>query len=197
MSSGESTTAAIRAARAGDREALDSMVERFTPWLLAQARVRLRGRLSPLVSPEDLVQDTWVIALPRLPDLREREQRLTPVLVRFLATTLRLRLCDLLERELRRAAPPVALSPQLATSIAESFRQAAVRERAEVLWRTIRAMSARDQALVVLRGLEGVSFAEIGLLLGVAGEAAASAWARTRQRLRARLDPLLRDDLEP
>ena len=196
MTANESTTACVRAARHGDRLALGRMVERFTPWLLAQARLRLRGRLSALTSPEDLVQDTWLIALHRLPDLREREQRLTPVLVRFLATTLRRRLCDLLERELGREGVPAAPVSEFATSVGDSCRLASVRERADVLWDAIRSMSERDQLLIVLRGLEGVAFHEVGLLLGIDADAAMSAWARTRRRLRDRLEPLLRDDLE-
>jgi RNA polymerase sigma factor (sigma-70 family) len=192
----DSTTACVRAARRGDRDALGRVIERFTPWLLAQARLRLHGRLSALISPEDLVQDTWLIALHRLPDLQEREQRLTPVLVRFLATTLRRRLCDLLERELGRAGVGTAPVSELATSIGESCRLVSVRERADALWDVIRTMPSRDQSLIVLRGLEGVGFHEIGLLLGIDADAAMSAWARTRRRLRARLEPLLRDDLE-
>lgn len=195
----DSTTACVRAACTGDREAAGGMIERFTPWLLAQARLRLHGRLATLASPEDLVQDTWLVALRRLGDLRARDGRLTPVLVRFLATTLRRRLCELLERELRANPAPTALptSSEHAATVTGACSAAATQERAELLWRTIHGLPERDQQLVVLRGLEGLPFPVIGSLLGIAADAAMSAWARTRTRLRDELDPVLRDDLEP
>jgi RNA polymerase sigma-70 factor (ECF subfamily) len=197
MSPGGNTTAYVRAARAGDADAIGRVVERFTPWLLAQARFRLRGRLAALAGPEDLVQDTWLIALRRLPELRMRGERLTPVLVRFLAMTLRRRLRDLLERELtgQRTLARLAASASLHSTVTQACSQAGVHERAELVWRTMRSLSERDQALIVLRGLEGTSFVDIGLLLGIGADAAAAAWVRARDRLREQLDPVLHDDL--
>jgi len=94
------TTRIVRGAREGDPLALGQMVERFTPWLLVQARYRLGGRLKHLCDPEDLVNDVWAVAFPRLRGLDARDGRYTPVLVRFLSTTLLHRLEDLIDKHL-------------------------------------------------------------------------------------------------
>ncbi|MBK8096165.1 MAG: hypothetical protein IPK26_03610 [Planctomycetes bacterium] len=195
----EPTTVMVQAARGGERGAVALVIERFTPWLLLQARYRLRGRLEALVAPEDLVQETWLIALPRLADLRPRDGRLTPVLVRFLATTLRNRLRQQLERHLtgrHAATASVAEDRLLLGTVGTACSQAIVRERAELLWRELRQLSERDQAVLVLRGLEGAPFAVVASVLRIDEGAAAAAYRRACERLRERLDPLLRDDLD-
>ena len=191
------TTACVRAARDGDSTAVEALVARFTPWLLAQARYRLSGRLSALADPEDLVQDTWLIALPRLADLRPRAGRFTPVLVRFLSTVLKQRLQSLLERQLRRrpAHEPLLDQGLLASSVASGRMQAESRETAELVWAALRQLAERDQALIVLRGIEHAPFREIGLLLGMDANAAMVAWRRACERLRERLGPDLLGDL--
>lgn len=194
------TTGVVRAAQCGDREAAGRMVERFSPWLMAQARLRLRGPLASLCSPEDLVQDTWLVALSRLGDLRWRDGRLTPVLVRFLATTLRRRLRDAVESALRVRSyerPSEGVSSQFEATVTAGLAAASWRERAERLWAAIGTLPERDRHLVVLRGLEGLPFDAVGRLLGLPASAATSAWARTRQRLRTLLDEELADDLQP
>jgi len=191
------TTACVRAARQGDAAAVEGLVARFTPWLLAQARFRLAGRLAAVAEPEDLVQDTWLIALPRLPTLRPRFGRVTPVLVRFLSTVLRRRLQALLERELaRRPHQPLADDLQLTASVVSGFAQAATSERAGILWAGLRQLGERDQALIILRGLEQNPFREIAELLGIASSAAIVGYHRACARLRQRLPAQLLLDLD-
>lgn len=195
----EPTTVMVQAARGGERGAVAMVIERFTPWLLLQARYRLRGRLAALIAAEELVQETWLIALPRLADLRPREGRLTPVLVRFLATTLRHRLRQQIERQLSGRRWATSLEPEdqrLLGTVGTACGQAIVRERGELLWRELRQLSERDQAVLVLRGLEGAPFAVVASLLHIDEGAAAAAYRRACERLRERLDPLLRDDLD-
>ena len=92
------TTIHVQRAKHGDEASLDWVVRRFTPLLLAQARYRLGASLRTHYDPEDLVSEVWAIALPRLPDLTVRDGRATPVLVKFLATTLLFRVNSLMRK---------------------------------------------------------------------------------------------------
>ena len=56
------TTHFVRAAVAGDEQGIDALIERFTPFLLAQARYRLAGPAAGHCEPEDIVAnrlDPW------------------------------------------------------------------------------------------------------------------------------------------
>ncbi len=187
---GERTTALLRAARAGEADALEQLVIRLSPWLLAQARYRLRGGLAALAEPEDLVQETWLVVLPRLQDLVPRSGRLTPVLVRFLATTLRRRVRTLLERALAGRSGAAPLPPDAARfseTVDAASHAAEARERAARIEAVLAGLGERDRALLILRGLEGTPFAEIGALLGLEVAAATAAYRRACERLRAAL----------
>ncbi|MBK8980001.1 MAG: sigma-70 family RNA polymerase sigma factor [Planctomycetes bacterium] len=186
------TTVLLDRARQGDRAGLDALVGRLTPWLLVQARVRLAGRLSQLVDPEDLVQDVWLRALPNLGALQARAGRRTPVLVRYLATTLIRRLRDLIARDLiareRGLDPARGVTEAMAASVAGAFQSAIVRERAALLWNAVARLDPRDRQLVVLRGIERSPMTEVAAILGLSPNAASLAWRRARQRLRALLE---------
>lgn len=78
----------VRLAVRGDHASLEWVVRRFTPPLLAMARYRMGPRLARAAEPEDVVAEVWAIALPRLIGLARRSGRQTPVLFKFLSTTL-------------------------------------------------------------------------------------------------------------
>ena len=82
------TSLHVRRAADGDGGSLSWVVSRLSPLLLAQATYRLGSRLRALYEPEDLVNETWAVTLPKLAELPARDGRLTPVLLRFLSTTL-------------------------------------------------------------------------------------------------------------
>jgi RNA polymerase sigma-70 factor (ECF subfamily) len=190
MSGGDRTTALLRAARAGEPDALEQLIARLSPWLLAQARYRMRGSLATLADPEDMVQETWLVVLPRLQDLLPRAGRLTPVLVRFLATTLRRRVRTLLERALAGRVGGAPLPPDAAAfseSVDHARQAAEARERAERVDTVLQGLGERDRALLILRGLEATPFAEIAALLGIEVPAATAAYRRACARLRAAL----------
>ena len=72
---GALTSLHVRRAADGDSESLGWVVARLSPLLLAQADYRLGPVLRSLYDPEDLVNDTWIVALPRLPELPARDGR--------------------------------------------------------------------------------------------------------------------------
>ena len=96
------TTIHVRRAREGDLRSVAWLVEKFSPLLLANARYRLGPRLVTIYEPQDVVTDVWMVALPRLGSLSERDARFTPVLVKFLSTTLLFKVNKVIDKHIRR-----------------------------------------------------------------------------------------------
>jgi RNA polymerase sigma-70 factor (ECF subfamily) len=191
------TSLHVRRAIDGDGSSLGWLVERLSPALHMQARYRLRGPVSTWCDPADLVQDVWAIALPRLPDLVVRDGRMTPVLVRFLSTTLLHRVNRLIEDYLRGDRPrrdsssvgggtgqgldPAARSRDgVSACVGRAELQATVRE-------AIEALSDDDRHVVVLRGIEQMSNNKVAEILGCQPSAATMRYQKALQRLRQKL----------
>ena len=101
---------------------------------------------------EDLVQEVWAVALPRLKDLVPRDDRLTPVLVRFLSQTLLNIYCNLMRKHIRREN---ALHPRGSPSSEQGFSsQLAVRTRGAITWamvsEAVRELERRRHGLQAL-----------------------------------------------
>ena len=186
---GDLTTLHVQRARDGDGESLAWIIARFGPLLRAQAHYRLGPRLLARVEPEDVVQDVWATALPRLSGLALRDGRSTPVLLRFLSTTLLHRVNNLLRRAA--TAPPPAQPqdepPEPAAATGGPLTRAMDREEARLLLQAIDELDDRDRELVVLRGIEQLDNGAVATQLGISANAAAQAWRRALERLRARL----------
>ncbi len=193
------TTLHVQRARAGDADSLAWMVARFSPLLLAQARYRLGPRLAARVDPEDVVQDVWATALPRLGGLALRDGRATPVLLRFLSTTLLHRVNNLLRRAATAAAVTGPLDEegaQPATGTAGPATRVADREAARRVLRAIDELGERDRELVVLRGIEQLDNDVVARQLDISANAASQGYRRALDRLRARLPESAFADLE-
>lgn len=179
------TTIAVRGAIAGDEDALTRLLERFTPALMASARQRLTGQLRQHVDPEDLVQEVWAIALPRLGDLEPRHERFTPVLLRFLASTMWRCHAGLLRRHLR-GRPRARLSDTQLSARGTGVVSRAARDEATTrLLAGLDQLSEAERETVVLRGLEQVPNGEVGLLLGEEPNTIAKRYGRALDKLRA------------
>ena len=199
------TTLHVRRAVDGDGGSLGWLVERLSPALHLQARYRLRGPMANWGDPSDLVQDVWTVALPRLPDLVARDGRMTPVLVRFLSTTLLHRVNRMLESYLRGDRPRREASlagnssaPGLdgtartqhgvSASVDRSELQAAVRN-------AIDALSQDDRDAIVLRGIEQMSNNKVAEILGLTPSAATMRYQKALERLRQKLPGSVFEDL--
>jgi RNA polymerase sigma factor (sigma-70 family) len=199
------TSAHVARAAAGDAASRTFLVERFTPVLLAQARYRLQGPLLRVCEPHDLVQDVWAIALPRLPDLRDREGRWTPVLLKFLSTTL-LRLVNHLLRKHISGRPQVlaaggegdapspveALPAEVSGVITRMCRQ----QKIDAVQEALAGLDADERAVVVLRGIEQLPNREVARLLGVDDSLATRRWQRALVRLKELLPDSVFGELE-
>lgn len=182
------TSVHVQRAAAGDAASRTFLVERFTPLLLAQARYRLFGAAARHCEPEDLVQEVWAITLPRLPDLRHREGRWTPVLVKFLATTL-LRCTNHVLRKHVVGRPTVnadavdTLPAELSGVITRLCR----RDRIDAVQAAIEALPPEEREVLVLRGIEQHGNREIAAMLGIDDSVVTRRWQKALASLRAAL----------
>lgn len=187
------TTMHVRRAIDGDGKSLDWIAERLTPLLLAHARYRL-GNLVSRHEPEDLVNDAWLVALPRLGELTAREGRLTPVLLRFLSTVVLNRVRNLLQ-ERARHGERVALD-EIAADRSGTATQAMRMERATTVHAAIAELEDADREIVLLRGVEQVSAKVAALIVGASLDAVNKRYQRALARLRTKLPGSVFDEVE-
>ncbi len=191
----------LRGAVAGDMAALDELVRRVTPLLLSAASYRLRSLAGRGCEPMDVVQDVWIRTLPRLGQLRERDGRLTPVLLAWLGTTLRRRARDLLETALRRhRTVPLADGGDVLPEVPEATRGVVSRvvyaENHGLVSNAIAALSEADREIVLLRGVEQVPVAEVATLLGISPSAVKMRYLRALRHLRDEVPRSIFDELD-
>lgn len=199
------TTIQVRGAAGGDATCLDWLVRHLTPWLLTAARYRLGRRLRAICDPEDVVADVWTVTLPRLGELAARDGRVTPVLLKFMSTTLLHKVNRLLERHVF-GKPPVVSPGALATDasaagldqiqdLATAVISRAVRsERRTAVLAAIDALSDDDREVLILRGIEQQPLAVVAAELELDPGTVAVRFHRALKRLRSALpDPIVEE----
>lgn len=198
------TTQIVSRALVGDRDGLRWIVERFSPLLRAQARYRLRGALRVICDPEDLVQDVWAISLPRLGDLQPRDGRHTPVLVKFLATTLLNRFNTLARDHLVRRSIVADdlnqsrdLIAQLAADTGGAVTRAILLEQCAAAETALGQLSAADREIIVMRAIEQIPNKEVAVRLGIGPNTCAVRFKRAMARLRELSSQTVFDELDP
>lgn len=192
------TTVHVDRALAGDSDSLGWVIRRFTPLLLAQVRYRLSRLLQGRVDPEDIVQDVWLIAIPKFGSIVARDRRLTPVLLRFLVSIANTHYRTLLGKHVQ--GKPLTI--ELDGAPAPSDEQRSVLE--EVLARELRSemlagldeLEPADREIVILRAIEGAENQEVAALLGISPNLAAVRYHRAVQRLRERVPESVFDDID-
>jgi len=146
-----------RAAQAGDVASLGELLERYRAPLHATA-LRMLGH----GSAEDAVQETFVIALRRIGDLRDPD-----AVGGWLHTVLR-NVCLMMLRQQRAAEPsgnPLWANTRTEVSVEEVVDGLALREW---VWTALSAMPSPLQETAMLRWFGGYpSYAEIAAILGV------------------------------
>lgn len=199
------TSQHLRRAVSGAADSVAWLVVRLTPALEQQARYRLKGPIASWCTPEDLVQDVWLATLPRLADLRMREQRLTPVLIRFLSTTLLHKVNELNRAYLRGSRPrregsgtggPAEGLQGLADTVGDALAGAALAELRDRVRQAIDALEERDREVLVLRGIEQLPNSRVADLLDEKPSTITMRYRRALERLRQRLPDSLFADLE-
>ncbi|HEX5050275.1 MAG TPA: sigma-70 family RNA polymerase sigma factor [Planctomycetota bacterium] len=195
---GQLTSFHVQRAIGGDPSSLEWVVLRLSPLLRAQAAYRLGAELRGLYSAEDLVQEAWLVLLPRLGTLQARDGRLTPVLLRFLATTLLHRVRNLTRKHVTGKAAAIAIEESvdsLAAETSEVLSKAARLEADAAVRACLDELSPEDREVLVLRGIEQHSIKTSALLLGLGEEVVAKRYQRALARLRSALPHSVFDEL--
>jgi RNA polymerase sigma-70 factor (ECF subfamily) len=200
------TSSHLERARSGDRQSLAWIVKRLSPLLLAQARYRVGPHLRRHVDPADLVDEAWLVALPRLGDLQAESGRTAAVLLRFLSTTLLHQVNNLSRKVLRRrlgttgqdgqfALNGPAPAEELPAEVTGVVTRACRDERKGQVSAALEEMGERDREILVLRGIEQSSNQSVAGLLGITPQAASQRYHRALERLRKRLPSSIFEDL--
>src|SRR5262245_16015334 len=188
----------IERARAGDQEALNTLLTRHRDRLRRMVEVRLDTRLQARVDASDVLQEAYVEVVQRLEEyLRDPRlplflwlrlvvgERLMKLHRHHLGTQMR----DAgREVALYRGALPVASSAALAAQLLgkhTSPTQAAVRaERLLRLQEALNALDPMDREILSLRHFEELTAAEAAAVLGIEEPAAAKRYFRALKRLK-------------
>jgi len=193
------TTILTRRAVAGDIDALNEVVARFAPALLALARHKLGDSPRMACDPEDLVADTWIRALPRLNELEPRNGRITPVIMRFLSTTLVNRYLTMLQKHVLGKPARVGIDePDGALSAAgtSALSRLGRDERRNAVHDAIARLGKSDAEIVYLRAIQQIPSQEVAELVGVTPGALKVRYCRALKKLREVLPDSLFTDLD-
>jgi len=206
------TSLHVRRALDGDSSSLEWVISRLSPVLLAQARYRLNPKLRRHVDPEDLVNEVWMIALPRLAEFDVAGPRYTPALLRFLSITLLNRINNLFQKFIK--GKPLALagsddpnrssffgagasggSGELAAEHTGVVTRVVKDEAHGLVLDCIEELDPDDREVIILRGVEQNPNKEVALLLDLEPNTVAVRYKRALERLRKRLPESVFDEL--
>ncbi|MFT4541187.1 MAG: RNA polymerase sigma-70 factor (ECF subfamily) [Planctomycetota bacterium] len=166
----ELTTAHVRRAVDGDAQSLSWLVERFSPLMYAAAANRLGPQLRGTYDPADVVQDAWVAALPKLSGLKLLGPRATPIVLKYLSTTVANRVRKLLERQHPRQARADGNDNDLELHedpMSGILTKAVRAESKNRVHRALEAMREQYREVVILRGIEQQPLASVAAQLGI------------------------------
>ncbi len=181
----------LRAARDGERAALEALFERYRDRVLEIVRIRLGPRLRQAVESTDLAQEAMLQAF-RSFDRFERggNAEFLRWLSRIVTNTIRREARSLStqrrdrERETRLEADP----PEARGSAGTPSGGAAAAERREIVNDCLAELSERHREIILLRDYVGVPWSDLVGELGLASKGAAHMlYARATQALGRRL----------
>jgi RNA polymerase sigma-70 factor, ECF subfamily len=184
----------LRSARAGDRDALGTLLDLCRPQLQQTAIRDFPVTLQPKADASDLVQDSLLEAQRHFTDFRGQSQ---PELQAWLLTIVHHRAANVRRhffgtdkrdprRELSIEAAAAAGVDFPAHSTSPSGK-AAQREQDEALRRAIAGLSEDYRQVIALRHQQNLSFEQIGDRLGCATATARKLWVRAIEALRDEL----------
>jgi RNA polymerase sigma-70 factor, ECF subfamily len=197
----ETTSRMLAQAAAGDAAGWDALVRRFHDRLRRMIAVRLDPRLQGRFDPSDVLQETYLDALGRLPEYL-REPKLPFFLwIRYLTGHHLGRIHrDHLGRQMRdpgrevslyQGAMPEASSAALAAQLlGKESRPSELAARAERMLRlqaVLSQMDPIDREVLALRHFEHLSRVESAQVLKLSEAAAAKRYLRALERLREML----------
>ena len=183
----------VRRARGGDEESLAWIVNRFAPLLRVTSEYRLGKALRSLYDPEDIVNEVWAVVLPKLRELKARDERYTPVLLKFLSTTLLNKVNNLVQKHIRgkptREARRTDLDPleKLEADTTGVIHRLLRMEARDLVAEALEKLEPKDREILILRGIEQHPYKEIAALIGADSKSLAVRYQRALEKLRRQL----------
>ncbi len=204
MSDSGAINALISQAARGDQQAATTLFARFHERLLRMIRLRMDRRLNGRVDSEDILQEAYLDASQRLPDVAANPPASFFLWLRFLAAQ---KLIDAqrhhlgvdkrnaeLEVSLYRGPMPEATSASLAAQLLGRLTSpslAAIRAEVQVkVQEVLNTMDPIDREVLVLRHFEHLSNNEAAELLGISKAAASKRYVSALRRLKGILSEL-------
>jgi RNA polymerase sigma-70 factor (ECF subfamily) len=181
----QETTLLLDRARAGEREAMDRLLQRASAKLLALIRLRMGRGLRARLESRDILQATLVKAWGRLDQLQDPDRR---ALMAWLARIAENEIRDQADfhGRLRRDADRDASLPEAAavpSPVRSALSQVIWNERAERVEQAMESLSEAHREIIVLRKLEELGFREIGERLGKSEDACRMLYGRAMAAL--------------
>lgn len=181
----ENTTRLIARAIAGDQAAWDILYHRHTPEIRRHVARLLGARTRRVDEVEDVLQEGWLAAWRRFPEYLKISRRSFRVWRWGLTKQA---LWDHLRRRhaRKRGGDRVqSLTDDVADSSGRDIphQSAARNERIKRLRDAMERLEPSDREIITLHFFEGHSFGEIGLEMGITGDAAKKRYHRARGRL--------------
>jgi RNA polymerase sigma-70 factor, ECF subfamily len=158
--SAESSFELVLRANRGERQALDDLLARYLPRLQRWAHGRLPPAARGALQTQDLVQDTLIRVIERLPSFNPRHEGAFQGYVR---TTLWNRIRDL-ARHHSRTGPAVPLDPDLAVEDWSPLDLAVGRETLDRYEAALERLRPDDKALIVARIEMGLPYPEMAAM---------------------------------
>jgi RNA polymerase sigma-70 factor (ECF subfamily) len=195
----------LRHAQAGNEAVLGPLFNHFRAQLRWQAQKGLGPQLHSKVDPSDLVQDTFLQAHRHFAQFQGRTENellawLRQILTATLANVVRhyvgtqgrdVRLERSLEQEVDRSSQDVPRA--LAAHDSTPSQQAAHKEQMVLLAQALGHLPEDYRQVLVLRHLEGLTFAEVARRMGRTQDSVDKLWLRALARLR----PMLKEAPPP
>jgi RNA polymerase sigma-70 factor (ECF subfamily) len=191
--------ALLTAARQEREPALGRLLERYRAYVSLLARTQIGRHLRTRVDASDVVQEAFLAAHRDFWSFRGTTEA---EFVGWLRTILAARLADLIRRHVKAQTRDVRLQQRLAGELDRSSQalatalavrgpspsqEAARRELGVLLADAIQALPADYGEVIMLRHLEGLSFAEVAARMGRSVDSVEKLWVRALARLRRRL----------
>ena len=198
-SGGEDVEQLMGRAQAGDADALGELLQLYRNYLALLARLHIDPRLQGKVDASDLVQETFLKAHRNFGQFRGNTEE---ELVSWLRQILTNNLANLVRHYLGLKRRDVRLERQLAAEMDRSSRlmdggliapgsspsrQAFRREQAVLLADVLKQLPADYREVLILRHLEGLTFAQVAERLGRTEDSVQKLWVRALARLRRSL----------
>ena len=191
-------------AKAGSGPALSRLLERHRGALEVQARLQVGRRLRAKLDFEDLMQELSLEAHRDIAQFRGRSEGefvcwLRKVFATILSNQVR-RYLGTRRRDLRRErriatgrddTSRAVIDRRLVAPQSSPSQQASRRERAELLAEALQTLPPAYREVIVLRNLEGLSFADVADRMGRTEDSVKNIWLRALSRLRRMLGDVL------